>query len=182
MSLFRFRTLAVALIAAALVGGGCANYNRTVVVKEDSQPEAKNHGMVVAAEKHFNTGMKFFHKGQYKQAVKHFEKAIEKNHRHWEAHYYLGVAHREMRDYRVAQHRLELALQNAPSDDKKVKARIYVALGITWESAGDPSKAQTNFALAVELDSDNREAHDGLSRVKGPKGKGKSKGQGHHKG
>ena len=176
MPLFKIRTLmAGALLAALSVTGGCATYERTIVISEESHAEEITHGQIVAAEKHFNTGMKFYKKGKYKQAVKHFEKAVRKNPHHWRAHYFLGVAHRELRDYRVARHRLNLALKTAPSDNKEFKARVYAALGVTWESIGDPVRAETNYALAIRLDSHNRVAREGLKRMKGPKGKSKIK-------
>lgn len=179
-SVIRFLALALTLLFA-FVASGCGSYTRVVVKEEPRVKGAKNDGHVVAADRHFHQGMKFFNKGKHKQAIKHFHKAVEKNPRHWEANYYLGLSHREVRDYRVAQHRLQLALDNSPSD-KRIKARIHTAFGITWEVIGEKKKAKESFSLALQFDSKNSEAHDGLSRINDNSKKSKSKGKGKKKG
>ncbi len=148
----------------SLTTSSCATYHRTVIVKEDTKAH-KNKGQVVAADRHFKNGVKFYSKGRYKQAIKQFQKSLAKNPGNWEAQYYLGLSHHETHDFKLATYRLELALNQAPKD-RRIKSRIYVAFGLNYEHAGQPKKAASSYAVALEFDARNSKAQKGLKRMK----------------
>lgn len=173
------------LLALALGATSCATYHRTIVVEEAAIPAAKNDGMVMAAERHFHTGVKFYNKGQYKKAAKHFKKSINKNPRNWDARYHLGICQRQLHHYSKATNQLKLALKFSPAKST-IRSYIHVELGLSWEGRGDYSRAADNYALAIEHDSRNDRAkrgsvraHAHLNKDKSNKGKGKNK---NHKG
>jgi len=144
---------------------GSSSMTRVIVVESQSEPAPKSHGQVVASDNHFDAGVKFYNRRQYKQAIKHFDKAIAKNPRNWEAHWYLGMCKRELGMTHAALSHFRYAQRDCP-DDRNSRVRIYVAIGVTWELLGEYDDAAASFVAALELDSHCSEASECLARVK----------------
>ncbi|MFH2037163.1 MAG: tetratricopeptide repeat protein [Candidatus Zixiibacteriota bacterium] len=157
------------LIIILLLMAGCGA--KMIVIK--TKPVESNTQQVVvasqanatASDNHLLQAKKFYNAGKYKQAMKHCEKAVEFNHRNWEAHYYWGLAMQKEREYTVAINTLGVCLKYCP-DNKYVKSDIHYAIGVSWEELGHLENASQEYALALELNPNNKSATKGKHRVK----------------
>ena len=88
---------------------------------------ARPPGQVVASENNFENGVKHYEKGQIKQAIHQFEKAIEKNPANFKAYYYLGLCYRKQGAAEKAHRHFQKAIDLNANDDAwvtKVKAEM----------------------------------------------------------
>jgi Tfp pilus assembly protein PilF len=109
--------LSTYLILVVLIVAGCGTVGRPP-------------GHVVASENHFENGVKHFEKGQIKQAIHQFEKAIEKNPANFRAHYYLGLCHKRQGAGEKAHKHFQKAIELNANDEAwvmKVKAEMGTA-------------------------------------------------------
>jgi len=91
---------------------------------------ARPPGHVVASENHFENGVKHYEKGQVKQAIHQFEKAVEKNPANFKAYYYLGLCYKRQGAPKKAHRHFEKAIELNADDDvwvAKVKAEMGTA-------------------------------------------------------
>ncbi|UCD94454.1 MAG: tetratricopeptide repeat protein [Candidatus Zixiibacteriota bacterium] len=160
---------AILLAILLLFALGCS---RKVVVIKTSPPEKEQptvaHKAKVnneASNNHLRQAKKFYFKGKYKQTQQHCEKAIEFNHRNWEAHYYLGLAMQKRRHYARAVEMLAVGLKFSP-DNNFVKSEIHFAIGYSWEKMGDHSNAGKAYKMALSYNPGNQEARDARNRLK----------------
>jgi tetratricopeptide (TPR) repeat protein len=164
------KKLTVILLAILLLFVlGCSK--KVVVVKttpaEKEQPTVAHKGKVndEASNNHLRQAKKFYFKGKYKQTQHHCEKAIDFNHRNWEAHYYLGLAMQKRRYYDRAVETLAVGLKFAP-DNNFVKSEIHYAIGYSWEKMGEHSNAGKAYKMALSYNPENQEARDARNRLK----------------
>jgi tetratricopeptide (TPR) repeat protein len=157
----------ICFLAVGLVGCG-----KKVVIVKAEQPEVNKQKPAPppvqnpkASDQHLQQAKKFFAQGKYKQAKKHCEKAIEFNHRNWEAHYFLGLAMQKKNDYMVSIEILGTGLKYAP-DNKYVKSEIHYAIGYSWENLGKLDKASKEYQLALSYNSGNKTARQARNRIK----------------
>ncbi|MCP4703767.1 MAG: hypothetical protein GY865_04080 [candidate division Zixibacteria bacterium] len=109
--------------------------------------------------------IKFYNKGKYKQALKFCEKAINFNHKNWEAHYYMGLASQRNRAYAQSIEALKLGLKLGPKN-KFVESEIHCNIGINYEKMGMTERARSEYLLSLNLNESNQDARKGLNRLK----------------
>lgn len=171
----------VVVMAVAITG--CGAKRTTIIVRGETgvgatdQAHARNKGQVVASDRHFHQGVKFYHANKYKQAIKSFRKSIKKNPRNWESHYYLGLCLHDTEKFALARERFDIARKHAPMESD-IQARIYIAVALSFESVGKMHEAGSYFSLALKYQPKNKEARNGLDRMKQGNNPNKKKGKG----
>lgn len=164
------RILSISLLCALLLFVvGCT---KKVVVIKAPPAEKKQHVIVhstgvniESSNNHFKQAKKFYAKGNYKQAMKHCEKAIEFNHRNWKAHYYLGLTMQKRNQDARAIEVFGAGLKYSP-DNNLIRSEIQFAIGVSWENLGKLNNAHQAYNLALVLNPDNRSAREAKKRVK----------------
>lgn len=112
---------------------------------------------ILAEDKNLAEGINFFKQGEYKEAIKSFEKVTHKYPDNFLAFYNLGLSYLRNGDIDEAIISLDKAIKIKPD---LVKA--YFALGECYFNKGDREKAMKTFLKAKELQPDNAEAHYNL--------------------
>ena len=115
--------LSMSLILMVLIVAGCGTVGRPP-------------GHVVASENHIENGVKHYEKGQIKQAIHQFEKAIEKNPANFKAYYYLGLCNKRQGAGEKAHRHFQKAIELNANDDAWVK-KVKAAMGTAY-----PDKAK----------------------------------------
>jgi tetratricopeptide (TPR) repeat protein len=143
-------------------------------------PGTSPPGQEVAAVNHIKNGKKHLRKGKCKQAIKQFEKAVEKNPRNSEANYWLGASHYRCGNYPWARNYWYVAIDLRLRDATWL-SRVRTAIGFTFELEGNRNRAYSEYTLALKLDPENSVADIGIrsskSVIKKGKGKGEAKGK-----
>ena len=174
------------VVAMAVAVAGCGAKRTTIIVTNETkartadQSPAKNKGQIVASDRHFRQGLKFYRASKYKQAIKSFRKSIKKNPRNWESHYYLGLCLHDTKKFVMARERFDIARKNAPMDND-IQARIYIALALSFESVGKTNEAGSYFSLALKYQPKNKKARSGLERMRAANRPSEKKGKGNSK-
>nr|MBN2278455.1 hypothetical protein [candidate division Zixibacteria bacterium] len=164
----RIFTLFIVMISI-LMAMGCSK--KMVVIK--TQPSGEEHAAyshpskssLEASDEALREAKQLYYRDKYKQAQKQCEKAIEFNHRNWEAHYYLGLAMQKRKSYELSIEALGVGLKYSP-DNKLVKSEIHLAIGNSWEKLGELGNADKEYELALEFNPDNQYARDAKNRLK----------------
>ncbi|MCH9032070.1 MAG: tetratricopeptide repeat protein [candidate division Zixibacteria bacterium] len=171
------------VVALAVTVSGCGAKRTTIIVRGETkvgtadQSQAKNKGQIVASDRHFKQGLKFYQANKYKQAIKSFRKSIEKNPQNWESHYYLGLSLHDTKEFVMARKRFDIAVKHAPKDNH-IQARIFIAVALSLESVGKTHEAGNYFSLALKYQPKNKKARSGLDRMRTGKNPGKKNGKG----
>jgi len=171
--------IAAVLIALMILITGCAT--RTVVIKAnpaEEAPQTVQKTKVVVSDNHLEQGKHLYFKGKYAQATKHFIRSIANNRENWEAYYYLGLTQQKTKHYDRAIGSLNNSLKFAPQE-RVTRAKIFYALGVSWEEEGYLQKANEKYKQAIQLDPGYSQAKVATERVrtktlqaeKGKKGK-----------
>jgi tetratricopeptide (TPR) repeat protein len=163
------KTYLILLVSMALLFSlGCSK--KIVVVK--ASPPDQNQSQTISAEKsntkasdnHLRQAKQFYAQKRYKQARKHCEKAIDFNHRNWEAHYYLGLSLQRRKNYTISIEAFSVCLKYSPKNNF-LKSEIHYAIGYNWEQMGHFNKAEREYAVALDFNPDNRTALDAKNRI-----------------
>ncbi len=181
-----FRSIILSSLIALIVGCTVvATPPPPVVIKPEPPP-----GHVIAAENHVRNGKKHLAKGKCHQAIKEFEKAIDKDPRNPETHYWLGVAYHECGYYDRAIAVWRISIELRPKDVVWV-SRVRTSIGFALELKGDYEGASAEYRFALKLDSKNAIARASLDDIErgrpemdknGLGKKGKGPGKAHEKG
>jgi tetratricopeptide (TPR) repeat protein len=163
------RNLIVLLICLlVLTASGCSH--RVVVVKTnasekklDSRAVQKNN--IHQSDIFLAKAKEFYAKGKYKQTLKFCEKALKFNPNNWEAHYYIGLATQRNRQYAESIEALKIGLRLGPQN-RIMQSDIHCNLAINYEKMGMAERARSEYQMALELNSSNQGAREGLSRIK----------------
>jgi Flp pilus assembly protein TadD len=118
-------------------------------------------GHEVAAINHIENGKKHLRKGKCKQAIKQFDKAVQKDPRNSEANYWLGASHYRCGNYHRARNYWYVAI-DLGSGDATWLSRVRTAIGFTFELEGNKNKSQSEYTLALKLDPENSIADIGI--------------------
>lgn len=105
-------------------------------------------------------GVDFFSQGNYDEAIKYFEKVIEKFPSSIEGYYNIGVCYLRIGEVDKAVASLEKAVELNPE-----AIESYFALGECYFTKGETEKAINTFTRAAELQPDNPKAHYNLGIV-----------------
>jgi Flp pilus assembly protein TadD len=105
---------------------------------------------------HYEYAMFLFRDDKLDQAIREFETALKHNPNHPEAHYHLGRALYQKRDFEGAKvHYLETARLDP-------KAPVHSGLGAVYFRLGQTSDAIAQFKEALRLNPDDQEAAENL--------------------
>jgi len=160
-----FLLISLLILSAA----GCSH--RIVVVKTNTS-EKKLDSRAVQKKNNIKQSniflakaKEFYVKGKYKQALKFCEKALKFNPNNWEAHYYIGLASQRKRQYAESIEALKIGLRLGPQN-RIIQSEIHCNLAINYEKMGMAARARSEYQVALDLNSANRNAREGLSRIK----------------
>jgi tetratricopeptide (TPR) repeat protein len=107
-----------------------------------------------------SSGVKAYHEGRLSAAAADLKAAIEINLNDFFAHYYLGLAYRDLRRYAEAREVLEVATTLDPR-----YLQVYVALGDVALGQGDPGESRVWYQKALNRQERYAPALDGLGRL-----------------
>ncbi|UCC38746.1 MAG: tetratricopeptide repeat protein [Candidatus Aminicenantes bacterium] len=105
-------------------------------------------------------GVDLFRLGNYDEAIKYFEKLIEKFPSSIEGYYNIGLCYLRKGEVDKAVASLEKAVELNPES-----IEAHFALGECYFSKGETEKAMSTFTQAVDLQPDNPKAHYNLAIV-----------------
>jgi len=154
------------LIAIMIFAAGCAT--KTVVIKAhptDEAPQAMQDTKVVVSDNHMEQGKHLYFKGKFNQATKHFIRSIANNRQNWEAYYYLGLTQQKTDHYDRAIGSFNNSLKYCPSEPT-TRAKIFYALGVSWEEEGYLEKAGEKYKQAIQLDPGYAQAKVATERIR----------------
>ncbi len=152
-------------IAIMIFAAGCAT--RTVVIKThpaDEAPQTIQNSKTIVADNHLEQGKHLYFKGKYDQATKHFVRSIANNRRNWEAYYYLGLTQQQQKRHDRAIGSFNNSIKYVPAD-VETRARVYYALGISWEEEGYLVNAKEKFKMALKFQPGYTQARVAIERV-----------------
>jgi Tfp pilus assembly protein PilF len=160
-------TLAVGL-CVLIAFAGCsreATYNPNAM--KDDVPSLEQQtvppGQAQAASEFLETGKRKWRVGDEKNAVKNFQKALEKNPYNFEANYWLAIVERDNHEWEKSSFHFGQAVQYCPPG--RWESRIRVDWGYLFESQGQKGMAAKQYDLALLADPNFREAQSARSRV-----------------
>lgn len=159
------RIFAVLIIVMIFVTG-CAT--KTVVIKShpaDEAPQTVQDTKVVVSDNHLEQGKHLYFKGKFKQATKHFIRSIANNRRNWEAYYYLGLTQQKTKHFDRSIGSFNNSLKYAP-EEPQVRAKIFYALGLSWEEEGYLEKANEKYKKALKINPGYLQAKVAADRVR----------------
>lgn len=107
-----------------------------------------------------NDGVRAYQDGRVGEAVEKLSAAIDINLNDFFAHFYLGLAYRDLRRYSEAHRVLEITTHLDPR-----YLPSYVALGDVALGQGDPDEARTWFQTALNRQATYSPALDGMGRL-----------------
>ena len=163
----RWLILTVAVLFAAILGacGSHTTANPTVVRNEvpTVQQQTIPPGQLRASAEFTETGKRKWRVGDMKNAVKAFNKALEKNPSNFEAYYWLAVIERDTKHWGDADRHFTKSLQFCPQG--RWEARVRVDWGLMYELQGQNARASQQYDLALVADPNFRSAQDAKRRV-----------------
>lgn len=98
-------------------------------------------------------GTEYLENGQYEEAVKEFEKAVEDNKNVGDAYRGIGIAKWELEDYEGAREAFVKALEN----DAEKTGTIYNFIGCCDMKLDNPSSALNYFNLGIDFEGNSEE-------------------------
>jgi tetratricopeptide (TPR) repeat protein len=107
-----------------------------------------------------SSGVRAYHDGRLSVAAADLKAAIQINLNDFFAHYYLGLAYRDLRRYAEAREVLEVAAELDPR-----YLQVYVALGDVALGQGDPDESRVWYQKALNRQERYAPALDGLGRL-----------------
>jgi tetratricopeptide (TPR) repeat protein len=123
------------------------------LIKADTQ---KSH-----AEPYYFKGVYYSNTGNYEEAIKQFDKAIQTNYNFINAYINKGIAYYDQKKYKQAFEVFTLAAKVFPDE-----ADPYYWLGKTQEATGNKDEARLNYQRAYGLDKSFTEAKEAADRLK----------------
>jgi len=154
------------ILAIIVFTAGCSH--KVTVIKThpvDNAPQEIKKSKVIVSDNHLEQGKHLYFKGKFNQATKHFIRSIANNRENWEAYYYLGLTQQKKERFDRAIGSLNNSLKYAPAD-RKIRAKINYAIGVSWEQEGYLLKADNIYKQANRLDPEFTQAKVALERIK----------------
>ena len=99
-----------------------------------------------------NRGNSLVSQKRYREALREFDRGIERDPDHWPLWYYRGMCQRRMRDYAGAERSLKKALRHGDG------STLHLELAKTLSAAGEKREALQSFAEALRLNPENDNA------------------------
>jgi uncharacterized protein (TIGR03032 family) len=135
-----------------------ANY---MIAPEDCEQVKMPETKIELAAPHFEKGTDLFNEGQKKEAIIHFQKALEIQSDYLPATFNLAICLGDLGRYDEA----EAILQEVIDKDASI-LQSYESLGFIYYKKGDFKKAEKNFKKILELDPNNKKAKNSLEILK----------------
>jgi len=111
---------------------------------------------------HLTTGMRKSEQGEAKQAMHHFDRAIELNPKMDEAFYHRGRLYGRMRELKAALKDLSTAAELKPDNAEYIKFR-----GVAQQQNGNPKDAIADFTRALDLLPENHKDRSMVQLLRG---------------
>ncbi len=102
-------------------------------------------------------GIEYLKNGQYEEAVKQFEQAVEDEINVGDAYRGIGLARWETEDYEGARSAFQKALEAEADDESPFTGTIYNFLGSCELKLGNPESAQNYFGQGIGLKGNSKE-------------------------
>src|SRR6185369_8744212 len=140
--LLAYSTILLLCISCAGLAQTASNYvdNPTNTRAVDRSPEAK-----AEAKRLYKEGVKYGLAGLFPQAVEILQRAVKLDPENADAHYALGHAYFDLKQYRDAIESLKVAVQLNPKDDE-ARDRLGLARAMLWEQDNAKLTAQRQKA------------------------------------
>jgi tetratricopeptide (TPR) repeat protein len=123
--------------------------------KSDTAPKEKNR-----ADDYYRDGLEDYKKGEFKEAIEEFKKAIEKDSKHLLAYYGLGLTYESLKRTKEAEESYEEAIR---IDPKHLPSRE--ALGLAYFKMDKYKNAEPHLKAARTLDSKVPEVYFALGEI-----------------
>ncbi len=109
-------------------------------------------------------GVALYNSGQFEKAQDILEKAIAAGSVDWRSFYFLGMTCKELKQYPRAKSSMQNALAFAPNISP-LRSELYTDLAHISESAGNAQQALLQYHMAMNLNTENIRAKDGVDRL-----------------
>lgn len=127
------------------------------------------------ADTHFDLGLAYKEMGLYEEAIKAFNKVIQRPERAIECHIMIGLCHREQGALGEAVHQFKSGLYVEDITDPQ-KMTLYYEIGSVYEQMEDPGEALYYFEMVLKKDPRHRDVAERVTRLKASaNGKGAKK-------
>lgn len=155
----------IAIPALALAVSACSTTSRVLVTHEViPPPEASSPGgRAVAANAHYDNGLRLYEKEKYRQGARQFQFALQEDRSNYKAAYYLGMCLNKRGRFEEARSAFRLALELGP--DAATQAAIHSGMGYGFEMRRDYNRAHDSYTLAMLRDRGHTYASHGHKRV-----------------
>jgi len=105
--------------------------------------------LIPTAHQYIKSGLSYYHKGDYNEAIKQFQEALKLNPEKAEIHYNLGLTYQAKGLWDEAIEEYRKALELNPED-----AEAHNNLGIVYYNQGNCQKAIEEFKFALSINPD----------------------------
>ncbi len=112
---------------------------------------------------YYMIGLSYHQTNDYNQEIAALNQALALDPTYFEAYRQMGRAYLALKQYRAARRVLEIAIQNAPSDEQI--ADVHVQIGEVLESQGNVHEAIVAYSAALAADPTNPLASAALARL-----------------
>ena len=129
---------------------------------DDAQPSPEITEL--PADPLLNEGLSLFRSGDFGLALEKFKMSLAIDSTNWLSCYYHGLSQVKLGVPSAAGRSLHRSLEYAPAD-KRLRSRIYTALGETREMQGEYQRAKLDYLTALNLNPESADAQEGIDRI-----------------
>lgn len=109
-------------------------------------------------------GRRLLGSGEYEKAIEQFEKTIAIDSTNPYSYYYLARAHHRLSHYRESLNFLDVA-ESLLSEESFWLAQVFALKGKNFQILGSFERADASYAHALELDPNNQDAFEAITRI-----------------
>lgn len=159
------KILIVIVLFSLLVGCGGTRTISTVQLPYETATSTVPAADAASARQHLDNALSLWFTNQTPAALVELDLGRKADPANWEIHYYRGLLLTELGLYGEAARAEEQALAHAPAAERRLRGRIYLALGEARERGGDLIRARLHYRTALDLMPDWSLAAISLERV-----------------
>ncbi len=145
------RILAFLLLPALIAGCGSTTTIKSTIQPTERQAQAILIADQQAAVAHLDSAFTLWLSGETPAALVELDLGRRADPTNWEIHHYRGLILIELGLYDEAARAQEEALAVAPAAERRLRGRIYLALGEARERNGDLIRARQHYQTALDL-------------------------------
>ncbi len=112
---------------------------------------------------YYMIGLSYHETQDYDQEIESLNMALALDPTYFDTYRQVGRAYLAKGEYRASRRALEIAIQNAPTDEQE--ADVYSQIGQVYETEGDTHQALVAYSAALEIDPNNPLAADAVARL-----------------